>query len=160
YLAERFGTPASYAGSLLFPLAAAGVSTRSRHRGALLALGAIGVALWVRLAVVTDLVARLPLFDIGVLDYLVFLALFAVCALAALGAAALSGGEGVGAFLAGAAVTAAAIAAVFRFRRVGLAALLMPPDFARARFAWGLAPLLLGALAVLLARRRGAWAWT
>src|SRR5262249_2893145 len=120
YLAERFGTPASYAGSLLFPLAAAGVSTRSRHRGALLALGAIGVALWVRLAVVTDLVARLPLFDIGVLDYLVFLALFAVCALAALGADALSRGEGVGAFLAGAAVTAAAIAAVFRFRRVGL----------------------------------------
>ncbi|HEY1250952.1 MAG TPA: YfhO family protein [Thermoanaerobaculia bacterium] len=160
FLAENFGVPASYAGSLLFPLAAAGLVARGRHRWALLVLGAIGVALWVRLEGVTDLVARLPLFDIGILDYFVFLALFAVCALAALGADRLSRGEGAGAFLAGAAVTAAAIFAIFRFRRAGLEALLMPPEFARARLAWGLAPLLLGALAVLVARRRAAWGRT
>jgi hypothetical protein len=156
YLAETFGTPVSYAGSLLFPLAAAGALTRSRLRPALLVLGAIGVAMGIRLAGITDLVARLPLFDIGVLDYLVFLALFATCALAALGADALGRGEGVAAFCGATAITAAVIGFVFAFRRTGLAALLMPPEFARARLAWGLAPLLAGAAGVLVLRWRGA----
>ncbi len=157
FLAEDFGIPASYAGALVFPLAAAGLFTRNGHRWALLALGGIGVALWARLAFVTDLIARLPLFDIGILEYLVFLALFALCALAALGAEALRHGEGSGAFLAGTALTAAAIVAAYRFRRTGLDALAMPHAFVRERLAWALGPLLLGAAAVVWARRRAAW---
>jgi hypothetical protein len=157
FLAEDFGIPASYAGALVFPLAAAGLFTRNGHRWALLALGGLGVALWTRLAVVTDLVARLPLFDIGVLDYLVFLALFALCALAALGTEALRRGEGAAAFLAGAALTAAAVVVAYRFRRTGLDALAMPHAFIRERLAWALGPLLLGAAAVVWARRRAAW---
>jgi hypothetical protein len=154
FLAEDFGAPASYAGALVFPLAAAGLATRNGNRAALLTLGILGLALWTRTAGVTDLVARLPLFDIGVLDYFVFLALFALCALAALGAEALSGGQGIAAFVAAAGVTAAAIGTAYAFRRAGLDALSMPHEFVRARLAWAVGPLLLGATAVLWARTR------
>ncbi len=154
YLAERFGVPAAYAGALVFPLAAVGVFTRNAHRWALLALGILGLALWTRLAGITDLVARLPLFDIGVLDYFVFLALFALCALAAIGADALARGDGTSAFLAASAITAVAILTAYAFRRVGLDALLVPRAFVRARLAWALGPLLLGAAAVVWGRRR------
>jgi hypothetical protein len=160
FLADGFGPPASYAGALVFPLAAAGAFSRNGRNGnrrALLALLAIGTALWIRMAVVTDLIARLPLFDIGVLDYMVFLALFALCALAALGAEALRRGEGAGAFLAGTALSAAGIVAIVHFRRAGLDALSMPPEFVRMRLAWALGTLLLGAAAVVWARRRSAW---
>ena len=154
FLAENFGIPAAYAGALVFPLAAVGLFTRNAHRGALLALGLVGLALWTRLAGVTDLIARLPLFDIGVLDYFVFLTIFALCALAAIGAEALSRGKAAFPFLAASGLTAVAILAAYAFRRVGLDALLMPHAFVRARLAWALGPLLLGAVAVAWGRRR------
>src|SRR4029453_5837583 len=57
------------------------------------------LALWARLGGITDLVSRLPFFDIAVNDYLVFLAAFGACALAALGAQELIDGRGVAAFV-------------------------------------------------------------
>src|SRR5262249_30771738 len=151
------GLPALYAGSILFPLAVVGLLGRDRSRWPLLALGALGALLWMRLAVLTDVVGKLPLFDISVLDYLVFLGLFALCALAALGAERLASGDGAAAFLVTAALTGAAITAIFLFRRSGMAALLMSPEFLRARLFWELAPLAAAAIVVVaVAARRPA----
>ena len=153
-----FGPPGLYAGSLLFALALVGVGESGWRRGALLVMGLLGAALWTRLAIVTDAVAALPLFDIAILDYMVFMAVFSLAALAAFGAQRLSRGDGLRTFWLGCALTAAAIAAIFGFRRNGLVELGMQPDFARARLFWELAPLLLGALVVtlLLSGRRPA----
>ena len=143
-----FGHPGLYAGALLFPLALSGLAARGRPRAALVVMGGLGTALWARLAVVTDAVAAMPLFDIAILDYMSFLAIFALAALAAFGADRLSRGEGVRAFWIGAALTSAAILGIFLFRREALAGLGMQPEFARFRLLWALGPLALGALVV------------
>ena len=141
-----FGLPGIYAGALLFPLALTGLGWRGRLRLALLAMGLLGAGLWARLAVVTDLVAKLPLFDIGILEYGGFLAIFTLAAFAAFGAQRLSRGEGIRTFWLGCAITAAAVAGIFLLRRDGLVTLGMRPEFARIRLIWALGPLLLGAL--------------
>lgn len=156
-LAEGFGTPGAYAGALVLPLALCGLlGGRRAPRGALAALGLLGAALWARLAGVTDALARLPLFRIGILDYFVFACVFALAVLAALGMDRLVRGEGRAAFLAGAALAAAAIVALFAERRPWLSALGMPDAYARSRLAWELGPLAAAAAAVALGRRRGA----
>jgi hypothetical protein len=153
YLWKDFGPPAVYAGSILFPLAFTGLRSRNRQRWAFMAMGLLGAALWMRLAIVTDGVAALPLFEISILEYFVFLAVFALSALAALGAQRLRHGEGVPAFLFGAGLSALAIVGVFRFRKAGMEALAMPPEFLRARLLWEIAPLALAAFLVVFARR-------
>src|SRR5262249_33274700 len=105
-LAEGFALPAAYAGALAFPLAAIGLGWRRWERWAFALLGLLGLALWARLAGVTDAVGRLPLFHMAVNDYLVFLGTFGVVALAALGLDRIARGEAVGTF-AGACVLAA-----------------------------------------------------
>ncbi len=151
---EGFGVPAAYAGSLLFPLAWTGLFARGRPRGALVAIGLLGAAVWMRLIGVTDLLGRLPLFDVGVLDYLVFAAVFALAVLAAFGADRLGRGEGAVAFLCGAALAGIVIAGVFLYRRSGMEGLGLTPAYLRDRLAWQLGPLLAGGAAVGLLIRR------
>jgi len=148
-----FGTPAAYAGAILFPLAWTGFFDRRAPRGALAVLGLVGAALWARLAGVADVVGRLPLFEVGVLDYMVFAAVFAIAVLAAFGTERLGSGEGRRAFLVGAAATAIAIVGIYRFRAARLAELDMPRTFLVTRLAWQLVPLAVAAAVVAAGRR-------
>ena len=153
-LADGFGTPGAYAGSILFPLACAGLFVRRAPRGALVAIGLLGAALWSRLALVTDAIARLPFFRIGVLDYMVFALVFALAVLAAFGAEGLCRGEGRGAFLWGAALTLAAAVALYLHRRPGMRALGMADGYVHGRLAWELVPLAAATALVALAAAR------
>lgn len=81
-----FLEPSAYAGSLLLPLAFVGLFSARREKWSVLVPGALGLLLSIRAPLLADLVARLPLFDIAVNERAVFLAAFAVCALAGLGA--------------------------------------------------------------------------
>jgi len=148
-----FGTPAAYAGAILFPLAWTGFFDRRAPRGALAVLGLVGAALWARLIGVTDAVGRLPLFDVGILDYMVFATVFAIAVLAAFGTDRLARGEGRREFLVGAAATAIVIAAIYRLRAAPLAALDMPRTFRVSRLAWELVPLVAAAAVVAAGRR-------
>jgi hypothetical protein len=150
---KGYGVPGAYAGAILLPLAACGLFGRERVRWPLLAIGLLGLALWARLALVTDAVAALPLFDIAVLDYFVWLAVFATCALAALGADRLLAGEGRGAFLVAAVLALAGTAAVFFAFEPAMRQLDMPADWLRERLLLALVPLALG---ILLAGTRRA----
>jgi hypothetical protein len=153
-LADGFGPPGAYAGALVLALAWCGLAGGRRKdapRAALVAVGALGALLWVRLAGVTDAIASLPLFRIGVLDYFVFALVFALAALAALGADRLSRGEGRAAFLSGAVLTGAAVVVLFLERRPWLSGLGMSDGYARLRLLEELAPLALAAGAVALA---------
>ena len=147
-----FGEPAGYAGAVLLPFAAVGLFARRRERWPLLFLGVLGLALWARLPGVTDVVASLPLFDIGLNDRLVFLAAFAVSGLAALGAERLREGGGIRILAAGALVSVAAIVAVFLDVRPTLSRLDVEDAYLRDRLLVQLVPLLLvgvGAVFVL-----------
>jgi hypothetical protein len=152
-LADSFAPPGGYAGALIFPLAWSGLLLRRRPRGALAALALLGAALWARLPGVTDALASLPLFRIGILDYFVFALVFALAMLAALGAERLSRGEGRAAFLAGAAAAAAAVAALYVRRRPWLRELGMSAADARLLLLEELVPLAVAAAAVLVAGR-------
>jgi hypothetical protein len=149
-----FGVPGGYAGAILLPLAACGLFGRERIRWAFLAVGLFGLAIWARLALVTDALTALPLFDIAVTDYLVFLAAFATCALATLGADRLLAGEGRGAFLAGAAIAVAGIAALYFVFEPAMKQLDMPPAYLHRRVLLEIVPAALGlAFALALFRR-------
>ncbi len=155
----RFSVPVGYAGSLLFPLLATGLCTRGRRKWPWVALGALGLALSARLAGVTDLLAMIPVFDIAVLDYCVFLAIFAAAALAVHGVERLRAGEGTRTFLAASVVSAGALILLASSRREILSQLGMSPEYLRLRVLWQVAPVLLGLLAVLALwrkRERGA----
>ena len=148
------GSPGAYAGALLLPLAAVGLAGRGdRRRWALLTLLVMGVLLGARTPLVTDALTALPLFDISVPDYLVFLAPLALGALAALGTERLARGEGRRLFLAASAAAAAAIGVFVVHRSGGLrfvahhASLPIGPSLRE------LVPLAAGAAAVLLWRR-------
>ena len=148
------GAPGPYVGSLALPLAAAGLLSRRRERWALLAIGAAGAALWVRLAGITDAVTSLPLFDVGWTDYLIFLTAFSIAALAALGAERLCEGVGASSFLLGAAVSAAGILALHSRWTPDMDRLGIPPEFRRERLWLAIAPLCVGGLAALAVRFR------
>jgi hypothetical protein len=150
------GNPGAYAGALLLPLAAVGLAGGDPRRWALLTLLVLGALFGARVAVVTDALAALPLFDISAPEYLLFLAPLALGALAALGAERLAHGAGRGLFLAASAVTIAAIGAFVLhrtggFRRFGRHGL---PSVDRTLLE--LAPLVVAAVLLLLARGRRA----
>ena len=90
--------PTGYCGSLLLPLAFAGLFGRHRSRWFFASLGLFGLSVAASTPV-ADALARLPLFDIALNERLIFLTGFSVCVLAALGANRISEGEGVSAFL-------------------------------------------------------------
>jgi hypothetical protein len=99
-------------------------------------------------------VTALPLFDISVPDYLIFLGVFALAALAALGVDRLCDGEGTAAFLLGA-TAATMLIALLHFRRLpDMQRLDMPPAFLREKLWLELAPLVVGSLAVVAMRAR------
>ena len=128
-----FGEPAGYAGAVLLPFAAVGLFVRRRERWPLLLFGLLGLALWARFPGVTDVVASLPLFDIGLNERLVFLAAFAVSALAALGAERIREGGRIRTFAAAVLVSAAAIVALFREVRPTLSRLAVEDAYLRGR---------------------------
>jgi hypothetical protein len=138
-----FGEPAGYAGAVLLPFAAVGLFSRRREKWPILLLGLLGLALWARFPGVTDAVASLPLFDIGLNERLVFLAAFAVSALAALGAERVREGEGLGALAASAAASVAAIATLFVEVRPTLLKLEVGDSYLRDRLLVQLVPLAL-----------------
>jgi Bacterial membrane protein YfhO len=144
----------SYAGSLLFPLALAGlISSSRRERWPIFLTGLIGVCVGAQMPVVADAVAALPLFDIAINERLAVLGAFALATLAALGAQRLLEGHGRAPFLAGALLAAAAIALLFARVRDRLLSFDMPEDSLRARVLLQILPLLLSAALVAIFAR-------
>jgi hypothetical protein len=155
-LMDDFVVPSAYAGSLLFPFAVAGLLSRRRARWFFLGLLLLGLAVCTK-TVVADLLTKLPLFDIAINEYLIFLVSFSICALAALGADRLGEGEGSGALAAGAVGTLVAMTWLFLKFRPQMLALEMPRVYIRERAWLGVVPLVFGvALVVALPVRRRA----
>ena len=154
-LMEGFIEPSAYGGALLFPLAFAGLFARCRERWIFVALGLLGLAVAVKTPV-ADALAKLPFFDIALNERLIFLTVFSLCVLAALGAQRLRDGEGAPAFFAGAAATLVLLGVLFTRVKPRVLALGMPPAVLTERFLLQMVPLLLAAavLAFLSRRRR------
>jgi hypothetical protein len=127
----RLILPAAYAGSLLWPFAAAGLASPGRRRWIFTAFVAAGVALNVRLSGIAGPLSKLPLFDIAVNDYLVFVAVFGLAGLGVLGAERLRRGEGAGAYVAGAVAATIVVGLVVAARAEGLAFLGIDRQFLR-----------------------------
>jgi Bacterial membrane protein YfhO len=149
----RLILPAGYAGALLIPFACAGLASRSRRHWIYAALGLAGLALNARLAGLTDLVTSLPLFDIAVADYFVFLCVFAVAALAALGLDTLREGRGSALFAAGALLAALGIVLTAAFRAPGLQELGMSAGYLRWRVLLQILPVIAALVLVSLPGR-------
>ena len=147
-----FGEPAAYVGAVLLPFALLGLLSRRREKWAILALTFLGLAMWARLPLVTDVVSSLPIFDLGLNERMGFLAAFGISALAALGAQRLEESRGFFPFAA-VFVTVAVILLLYFEVRPTLIRLEMPEDFLRGRLLIQLVPLaLLGGLALLRSR--------
>lgn len=152
---EMVVLPAAYAGALVLPLAAVGLLSRRREKWAFLTVAFLGLAMWARLAGVADLVSRIPLFDISLNDYLVFLGSFGTVALAVLGLQEMVEGRRIGTFAACALASGLLLVAVYRLERTRLLAMVEYPG--RRQLVYQLVPLLLAAgLAPFLRRRGGA----
>ena len=146
--------PSAYAGSLLFPFAIAGLFSRRRERWFFLGLLALSLAVCTK-TIAADLLAKLPLFDIALNEYLIFLATFSVCALAAMGADRLRDGEGSRALAAGAVASLAAMTWLFLRYRPQMLGLEMPRAYIRERAWLQVAPLVVGiAIVVMLSHSR------
>jgi Bacterial membrane protein YfhO len=152
------GEPAGYVGALLLPFAVVGLFSRRREKWAIAVITFVGLSMWARLPVVTDLVSSLPLFDIGLNDRMVFLAAFGVSALAGLGAESFLEERNERALLTAVLVTMVAVFALYLVVRPTLLRLEMPEAFLRGRLLAQLVPLLLLAVAVAisLVRERAA----
>src|SRR5262249_48772215 len=144
----HFGFIGPYAGAILLPLAVCGLSSATSRRWALLTLALLGAALWARAPAITDAVAALPLFDMSLTDYFVFLAVFGTCGLAALGLEQLSGGRSVGLFLVSAAVVGVAVLGLFAGSLPRMRELALTNGFLAGRLVLELAPVLLSAILV------------
>jgi len=152
----RLITPAGYAGALLLPFAAAGLTAPGRRRWILFGMGLLGLALHARVPGITDAVAALPLFDIAVTDYLVFLWTFALAALAAMGLDRLRAGEGVAAFLAGTVLSVSVTVLAGTLRAGPLRDLGMESGYMRVRLLLQVVPMLaVAVLGAALLRRWG-----
>jgi hypothetical protein len=156
-IVTRFMVPAGYAGTLLFPLAAVGLLTRSRWRWCFATLGAVGLATGARLAGITDVLTSLPVFDIAITDYLIFLAIFALAALAVEGLRRLRAGEGERVFLAASIGCVLCLVLLIAWRQGLLTNLGMSVADRRERALLQVVPVLAGlVLVVAFARRRRA----
>ena len=150
-----FGEPAAYVGAVLLPLALVGLASRRREKWGLLAVTFLGLAMWARLPLVTDVVSSLPIFELGLNERMVFLAAFGVAALAALGAERLFEKRDLLPFAA-VLVTAGVLFLLYREVRPTLVRLEMPEDFLRGRFLLQVVPLGLLAAAFVFLRNRPA----
>lgn len=150
----EFLEPSAYAGSLVFPLAIAGLLGRARVRWFFLILGIAGLAVWTRTPA-ADALAKLPLFDVALNERLILFASFALAVLAALGADRIAKGEGARAFFVGALASVAVLAWLFLRFRGRMAGLEMPPEFMRERFLLQIVPLLAGIAVLAIVPRAG-----
>jgi hypothetical protein len=151
--------PAAYAGAVLLPFALLGLVSRRRERWPLLVTGLLGLALFTRLPGVTDALDSLPLFDIGVNDRLIFLTVFALAGLAALGVERLRAEGGTRLFVLAAGGAAVALAGLFLLLRPSMAAAGLPSSYIGTHFALQMVPLLLALAAVaVLGRSRASLA--
>jgi hypothetical protein len=152
----RLILPAAYAGSLLWPFAVAGFASPGRRRWVFAAFVAGGLALNVRLSGIAEPLSKLPLFDIAVNDYLVFVAVFGLAGLGVLGAERLRRGEGADAYVAGAVAATIVVGVVVAARAEGLAFLGMDRQFLRNHLLLQALPPLGAAVLVRSAARRRA----
>lgn len=153
-----FGEPAAYVGAVLLPFALLGLLSRRREKWPILAITFLGLAMWARLPLVSDLVSSLPLFDIGLNERMVFLGAFGVAALAALGAERLAAEQDFVRALPATLLALAAVLFLYAVVRPTLLRLGMAPGFRRERLLFEIVPLVLlaGALAAGFPRRRSA----
>jgi hypothetical protein len=150
---DGFVVPSAYAGTLLFPFAFAGVASRRREAWFFLGLGLLSLSVCVK-TFAADLITKLPFFDIAINEYLIILATFCLCVLAALGADSLGRPEGRRALWVGALLTLAGISALYRLYAPLMKSLGMSADFRRERLLLQLVPLLAGVGAAALWPRR------
>jgi len=150
----RLMVPAGYAGALLLPLAAAGLAARDRRRWLWAGLAVFGLAAHARLFGFTEALVALPLFDIAVLDYFVFLWVFGLAALAVLGAEELRAGRATRLFVLGAIAAVVLTLLVCHYRADGLAALKLSVGDLRIRVLLQVVPVLAALALVLVAARR------
>ena len=150
-----FAEPAAYVGAVLLPFALLGLLSRRPEKWPILTLTFLGLAMWARLPLVTDVVSSLPIFELGLNERMVFLAAFGVAALAAFGAERVEERRGL-LPLAAVLVSAAVILLLYREVRPTLIRLEMPPDFLRGRLLLQLVPLALLAAAFVFLRNRPA----
>jgi Bacterial membrane protein YfhO len=153
-LVGRLILPAAYAGSLLWPFAAAGLAAPGRRRWIFAAFVAGGLAVNARVSGIAGPLSKVPLFDLAVNDYFVFVAVFGLAGLGVLGAERLRRGEGAGAFVAGAFAAAAVVGVVAAVRAKGLSFLGIDREFLRNHILLQTVPPLAAAAFVGFARRR------
>lgn len=79
------GLAHGYVGTLPLALAAVGLLTRRREKWGLLGAGLLALCVAAGFPGVTDLVTRLPLYDIAINETFIFVTMFSVTALAAIG---------------------------------------------------------------------------
>ena len=150
-----FAEPSSYAGAVAWPFAAMGLFSRRREKWPLIVIGVLGLAMGVRLAGIADVVSSFPLFDIGINDRMIFLASFAIVALAALGLEEALGGSGSGVLVGVAISGAVLLAGLYAWRlRANFSALNTSQSYFRYRFLLEILPVLLVAGLWIRPRRR------
>jgi hypothetical protein len=152
---DGFAEPSAYGGSLLWPLALLGLLSGRREKWGFLALGILGIGVGAAFPGITDALSALPLFDIGINSRMIFLASFALAALAALGFQYLLAVGGSRLFAAGAIVSILAVGALCFQGRDRLAERPMTPGYLSSRILLQVVPLALAAAAGLIASRRG-----
>jgi len=153
---EGYHEPTGYAGSVLWPFAAVGLLSRRREKWALLLVGVFGVAIGARFPGIMDALSKLPGFDIGLNERMVFFGAFATAALAALGMERLLEGGATPVFAGTAAAGLVLIAFLYQHAQPHLPELEMPPGHFLYRTLCEAIPLLLCAGAWFAFRRRGA----
>ena len=126
-----------------------GLFSRRRARWFFLGLGLFCLAVCIK-TVAADLLAKLPLFDIAINEYLIVLVSFSLCALAAFGADRFRVGEGRRVFVAGSVMSVGAVTWLFLHFRPRMASLEMPLDYMRNRFLLQVVPLVIGLVLVAI----------
>ncbi len=149
--------PSTYAGAVLWPFALAGLLSRRREAWAFATIGLLGAAVGARIPVVTDAIAKLPLFDIGINERMVFLGAFATAGLAALGAERLRTLERRRFAIWSGGAALAAVSLLYVRGGPRFASLALPSEFFRDRFLYQAVPLAASVLLfAVMPRRRAA----
>jgi len=146
--------PGTYAGALLWPFALAGLFSRRREKWALLLIGLLGASVGARFPIVSDAVAKLPLFSIGINDRMAFLGAFATAGLAALGAQWILEENRRGFAIAASLAGAATAWALFATGGPRLAQGELSPEFLRGRILAQVLPLAGAAILFAVVPRR------
>jgi len=153
----------TYAGSLVLALAVIGLCTPSRDRLALAVVGAVAILVAVGSPGASDIVGRLPLFDIAINQRLVFVGAFSLALLSAIGLETLLQGRAAKIAAAACLGVAILIALIWIVRRSAMLLLKMSTRYMNDRLALQILPLLVLLLCVAFARSRAllvrhAWA--